>query len=409
MPFRVKLFFLKKVFPQEKNLKNKKVFPKPLSKKSLQFPQPYGILFARLVGVLRNTCMSFGTYKPSITFHLTLQNKKVSSMNTTFYRGRRLRHTPEMRAMVRETAFLRPEDMIMPYFVVETDDMSFSKEISSMPGQYQLSLHELEKRVERAVDHGLVALMLFGIPAQKDAIGSGGYSENGIVQCAVRMLKKRWPALMVVTDVCLCEYTSHGHCGLLSPKGDVLNDPTLDLLAKVALSHVYAGADMVAPSDMMDGRITTLRRALDAAEYKHIPIMSYAVKYASAYYGPFREAAESAPQSGDRKSYQMDPSNSCEALREAAADVAEDADILMVKPAGPYQDIIRLLKDRFDMPLAAYQVSGEYALIKAAAQQGWVNEDAVVQESLMGIKRAGANIIINYFTEALLLQGALRS
>ncbi len=329
-------------------------------------------------------------------------------MNTTFYRGRRLRHTPEIRSMVRETAPLRAEDMIMPYFVVETDDMSFSKEISSMPGQYQLSLHELEKRVERAVDHGLVALMLFGIPAQKDAIGSEGYSEGGIVQCAVRMLKKRWPELMVVTDVCLCEYTSHGHCGLLSPKGDVLNDPTLELLSKVALSHVYAGADMVAPSDMMDGRIAALRHTLDAAEYKHIPIMSYAVKYASSYYGPFREAAESAPQSGDRKSYQMDPCNSREALREAAADVAEGADILMVKPAGPYQDIIRLLKDNFDMPLAAYQVSGEYALIKAAAQQGWINEDAVVRESLMGIKRAGADIIINYFTESLLLQGGLR-
>ncbi len=329
-------------------------------------------------------------------------------MNTTFYRGRRLRHSPEIRALVRETAPLRPQNMIMPYFVVETDDQSFAKEIRSMPGQYQLSLHELEKRVERAIDHGLMALMLFGIPAQKDAIGSEGYNEGGVVQCAVRMLKKRWPDLMVITDVCLCEYTSHGHCGLLSPKGEVLNDPSLDLLAKVALSHAQAGADMVAPSDMMDGRIAILRRSLDAGGFQNIPIMSYAVKYASAYYGPFREAADSAPQSGDRKSYQMDWGNAREALREAVADVTEGADIIMVKPAGPYQDIIRLLKDHISTPLAAYQVSGEYALIKAAAQQGWVNEEAIVQESLMGIKRAGADILISYFTESLLLQGALR-
>ncbi len=329
-------------------------------------------------------------------------------MSHTFHRGRRLRKTPALRSMVRETPPLMPEDMVMPYFVVDTEDTQFRKEISSMPGQYQLSLAQLERQVERAVDAGLMAVILFGIPAGKDSVGSEGYREDGIVQKATRLLKSRWPQLLVITDVCLCEYTSHGHCGLLSPSGEVLNDPTLALLSKTALSHVQAGADIVAPSDMMDGRIAALRSALDKEGFVNTPIMSYAVKYASAFYGPFREAAESAPQSGDRKSYQMDPANGKEALREAVADIEEGADILMVKPAGPYQDIIRLLYDSFDTPLAAYQVSGEYSLIKAAARNGWIQEEAVILESLLGIKRAGAGMIINYFTEELLLKGLLR-
>lgn len=329
-------------------------------------------------------------------------------MQDIFYRGRRLRKSPEIRSMFRETAPLRAAEMIMPYFVVDTPDQNFAQEIRSMPGQYQLSLRQLEQRVAAAVDKGLAALMLFGIPKSKDPAGTEGYAENGIVQEATRLLKKRWPHLMVVTDVCLCEYTSHGHCGLLSPTGEVLNDPTLELLARVALSHARAGADMVAPSDMMDGRIAALRTALDGNDFTGLPIMSYSVKYASAYYGPFRDAADSSPKSGDRKSYQMDPANSREGLREAAADLDEGADILMVKPAGPYMDIIRLLRDNFDAPLAAYQVSGEYSMIKAAAQNGWINEEAVVLESLMGIKRAGAGVIINYFTEELLHKGLVQ-
>ncbi len=326
-----------------------------------------------------------------------------------FFRGRRLRRTATLRAMVRETAPLRPEDLVMPYFVIDHEDKNFIKEISSMPGQYQLGLAALEQKVAHAVEHGLMAVILFGIPDIKDPTGTAGYAENGIVQQAVRLLKQKFPQLVVITDVCLCEYTSHGHCGLLTAEGEVHNDSTLELLCKVALSHAKAGADVVAPSDMMDGRILALRTALDAAGYTQLPIMSYAVKYASAFYGPFREAAESAPQSGDRKSYQMDMSNAREALQEAAADVEEGADFLMVKPAGPYLDILRQLKDNFDLPLAAYQVSGEYSLIKAAGQQGWINEEAVIMESLTAIKRAGADVIINYFTEELLCKGMVRS
>ncbi len=326
-----------------------------------------------------------------------------------FFRGRRLRRTATMRAFVRETAPLRPEDLVMPYFVADVSDEHFSKEISSMPGQYQWGLAALEERVAKAVEHGLMAVILFGIPAQKNPEGSEGYAHDGIVQRAIKRLKARFPQLLVITDVCLCEYTSHGHCGLLTSDGEVENDTTLELLCKTAVSHVRCGADMVAPSDMMDGRILALRTALDSAGFEQTPIMSYAVKYASAFYGPFREAAESAPQSGDRKSYQMDMSNSREAMREAAADVEEGADILMVKPAGAYLDILRDLKHSFDTPLAAYQVSGEYALIKAAGLQGWVNEEAVILESLTAIKRAGADIIINYFTEELLLKGLVRS
>ena len=327
---------------------------------------------------------------------------------TAFHRGRRLRSTPELRTLVRETAPLLVEDLIQPYFVVETQDSNFRKEIGSMPGQFQLSLGELEKQVERAVDTGLHSVILFGIPAVKDAKACGAYADDGIVQEAVRLLKSRWPKLFVITDVCLCEYMSHGHCGILTPEGVVRNDATLPLLAQTAVSHVRAGADMVAPSDMMDGRVAAIRQALDDAGFTATPLMSYAVKYASAYYGPFREAAESAPSCGDRKSYQMDPANAREALREAYADLDEGADALIVKPAGPYADIIRLVRDHVDVPLCAYQVSGEYSMIRAAGINGWVDERAVMLESLMGLKRAGADTIITYFTETLLAQKLAR-
>lgn len=316
-----------------------------------------------------------------------------------FFRGRRLRTTPLMREMLREVE-IRPQDMIMPYFVVETDQTGVRKPISSMPGQFQLSLDELDKQVAKAVDTGLRAVILFGIPAQKDSVGSGGYAENGIVQQATRLLKKRHGQnLLVVTDTCLCEYTSHGHCGILSPSGEVLNDPTLDLLAKTAVSQAQAGADIVAPSDMMDGRVQAMREALDENGLVNTPIMSYAVKYSGSFYGPFREAAESTPQSGDRKSYQMDPGNRREAMLEATADVLEGADILIVKPAGPFLDIIRDVRNAFDKPICAYQVSGEYSMIKAAAERGWIDETGVAMESLLGIKRAGADLIISYFSE----------
>jgi len=318
-----------------------------------------------------------------------------------FYRGRRLRKTSYLRDMVRETV-LRPEQLIMPYFVEETPDESFRQPIGAMPGQWRLSLAELEKEVGLAVKAGLRSCLLFGIPAKKDAFGSEAYAENGIVQQAVRRLKEAFPELVVITDLCLCEYTDHGHCGLVTPLGEVRNDPTLALLAKTALSHAKAGADIIAPSDMMDGRIHAIRTALDNSGFDSTPIMSYAVKYASAFYGPFREAADSAPQFGDRKTYQMDPANRMEAMREAAADVEEGADFLMVKPAGPYLDVIREVRDAFDLPLAAYQVSGEYSLIRAAGMQGWVNEEAVILESLTGIKRAGADLVITYFAQELL-------
>ncbi len=332
-----------------------------------------------------------------------------NSTPTTFYRGRRLRQSFAMRNMVRETAPILAQNLIMPYFVIDGVDEHFCKEIPSMPGQYQLGLASLEDRVSQSIEHGLNAVILFGIPTEKDPFGTEGYSDDGIVQRAVRLLKAQHPQLLVITDVCLCEYTSHGHCGLLGQHGEIQNDPTLPLLCKVALSHARAGADIVAPSDMMDGRIAALRSALDAEGFSQLPIMSYAVKYASAYYGPFRDAADSAPKSGDRKSYQMDMGNAREALREAAADVAEGADFLMVKPAGAYLDIIRQVRDNFDLPLAAYQVSGEYSLIKAAGQNGWIDEEKVIMESLNAIKRAGADIIITYFTEDLLRTGLVRS
>lgn len=321
--------------------------------------------------------------------------------DSEFHRGRRLRMSAGVRALVRENE-IRPADLVMPYFVVETDDTGFRKPIGSMPGQFQLSLHELEKQVGAAVKNGLQSVLLFGIPKVKDELGSQAYADEGIVQEAVRRLKDRFPELVVITDVCLCEYTSHGHCGIVQKGGEILNDPTLELLAKSALSHVRAGADMVAPSDMMDGRVLAIREMLDENGFTGTPIMSYAVKYASAFYGPFREAAESTPKFGDRKTHQMDPANSREALREAAADLDEGADILMVKPGLPYLDIIRQLRDSFDTPIAAYNVSGEYSMIKAAAQNGWVDEERIVLETLTSFKRAGADIILTYHAEDVL-------
>lgn len=322
-------------------------------------------------------------------------------LESDFYRGRRLRMSPGVRALVRENE-MRPADLVMPYFVVETDDADFKKPIGSMPGQFQLSLKQLEAQVAAAVANGLGSVLLFGIPKVKDELGTQAYADEGIVQEAVRRLKDRFPELVVITDVCLCEYTSHGHCGLVQKGGEILNDPTLDLLARSALSHVRAGADMVAPSDMMDGRVLAIREALDDNGFASTPLMSYAVKYASAFYGPFREAAESTPKFGDRKTHQMDPANSREALREAEADLAEGADILMVKPGLPYLDIIRQLRDTFDTPIAAYNVSGEYSMVKAAAQNGWVDEERMVMEIMTGFKRAGADIILTYHAEDVL-------
>lgn len=319
-----------------------------------------------------------------------------------FYRGRRLRQSPAMRALCRETGPLLRSQLIMPYFVIDNQDKNYCRPVDAMPGQYQLGLDALERRIAHFVELGLSAVLLFGIPARKDEQASGAWEENGIVQQACRLLKSRFPQLLLITDLCLCEYMSHGHCGILRADGVVENDSTLSLLARAALSQAQAGSDIIAPSDMMDGRIRFVREALDSAGYVNKPIMSYAVKYASAYYGPFREAAESAPACGDRKSYQMDPANWREALREAAADIEEGADMLIVKPAGPYGDIIRLVRENVDCPLAAYQVSGEYSLIRAAGRNGWINEEAVMLESLTGIKRAGADILITYFTEELL-------
>ena len=322
-------------------------------------------------------------------------------MTTAFHRGRRLRWTPELRTLVRETPPLLVEDLIMPYFVVETEDASFRKEVASMPGQYQLSLAELEKQVEKAVDAGLMSVLLFGIPAEKDEKASSAYAEDGIVQQAVRRLKERWPKLIVITDVCLCEYMSHGHCGVLMPDGAVLNDPTLPLLAKTAVSHAAAGADMVAPSDMMDGRVAAIRAVLDEHGYETTPIMAYSAKYASAFYGPFRAAAGSTPSFGDRKGYQMDPHNRKEALKECALDEAEGADILMVKPALSYLDVIRECSDAFDLPMCAYSVSGEYAMIKAAGAAGLVDEYRIMCESALSVFRAGANMLITYYAKEL--------
>ncbi|CEP67625.1 Porphobilinogen synthase [Moorella glycerini] len=308
-------------------------------------------------------------------------------------RPRRLRQNETLRAMIRETE-INVHDLIYPFFVIH--GQGIKNPVPSMPGVYQLSIDNLVKEAAGVVAAGIPAVLLFGIPAVKDEVGSGAYDPQGIVQEAVRALKRAYPELLVITDVCLCEYTSHGHCGLVDG-GQVLNDPTLELIAKTALSHVEAGADIVAPSDMMDGRVGAIRRLLDTEGFTHTPILAYAAKFASAFYGPFREAAGSAPRFGDRRSYQMDPANSDEALREVELDLQEGADMIMVKPALPYLDIIRRVKDNFNAPLVAYQVSGEYAMLKAAAANGWLDEERTVLESLTAIKRAGADLIITYY------------
>ena len=313
------------------------------------------------------------------------------------YRPRRLRRTETFRAMIRETR-LAPEQMIYPLFVLPGKGVR--EPVPSMPGVFRLSVDQLAAEARDCLALGVRSVLLFGLPEKKDGLGSGAYAKNGIVQQAIRELKNRAPEMTVVTDVCLCEYTDHGHCGCLAGE-EVDNDATLELLAKTALSHAQAGADMVAPSDMMDGRVSEIRTALDEENFHNVPIMSYAVKYASAFYGPFRDAAECAPQFGDRRGYQMDPANSREALREATLDVDEGADILMVKPAIAYLDIIARLHDEFDLPVAAYQVSGEYAMIKAAAERGWIDGERVMAESLIAIRRAGADIILTYFAKEM--------
>jgi len=316
-------------------------------------------------------------------------------MSALIHRPRRLRRTPELRRLVQETR-LSVEDLIYPLFVCPGEGVR--REVSSMPGVYTLSIDQLVEEAQEVKRLGIPAVILFGIPERKDEVGSEAYAEEGIIQRAIRALKREVPGLIVIADTCLCEYTSHGHCGVVRD-GEVVNDPTLELLARTAVSQARAGADIIAPSNMMDGFVAAIRSALDEAGFAHIPIMSYAVKYASAFYGPFREAAQSAPQFGDRRSYQMDPPNAREALREAELDVEQGADILMVKPALPYLDIIRLVRERFSVPVAAYQVSGEYAMIKAAARLGWLEEERVVMETLISIKRAGADMILTYFAK----------
>jgi porphobilinogen synthase len=305
-----------------------------------------------------------------------------------------MRASEGLRRMVRETHVL-PQDLIYPLFIVSGSGAE--EPVVSMPGVTRYSPDRLPQVVRKIHNLGIAGVILFGIPEYKDHLGSSAFDDKGPVQQAIKTIKDTTPELVVITDVCMCEYTSHGHCGYLTDDGRIDNDRSLEMLAQEALSHVKAGCDMVAPSDMMDGRIGYIRKALDQAGFDHIPIMSYAAKYASAFYGPFREAAESAPQSGDRKSYQMDPPNVREALREVELDIAEGADLVMVKPAMAYMDVIRAVRERFDVPLAAYNVSGEYSMIKAAAERGWIDEERIVKEVLTGIKRAGADIIITYF------------
>ncbi len=311
------------------------------------------------------------------------------------YRPRRLRKNETFRRMIRETRLSR-DDFIYPLFVMH--GRKVRNEIRSMPGIAQLSVDLAVKEAEEAFNLGIPAVILFGIPKKKDPRGSEAYARSGIIQQAIRAIKDRLPELVVITDICLCEYTSHGHCGVVI-KDRVDNDATLDLLAKMSLSHAEAGADMVAPSDMMDGRVKVIREILDQNALENTPIMSYAAKHASGFYGPFREAAESTPQFGDRRSYQMDPANAREALRETRLDVQEGADIIMVKPALPYLDIIKAVREEFDVPVGAYNVSGEYSMIKAAAQRGWLEEERVMMEVLTGIKRAGADLILTYFAK----------
>lgn len=320
------------------------------------------------------------------------------------HRPRRLRKTPALRALVRETN-LRPENFILPLFACP--GRKFRREIPSMPGVHNLSVDEIVREATAAYELGVGGIILFGLPESKDETGSGAYAENGIVQQAIRAVKSEVPELLVMADTCLCEYTSHGHCGMVQD-GEVLNDESLELLGRTAVSQAQAGADVIAPSAMMDGQVGAIRDALDQNAMGHVPIMSYAVKYASGFYGPFREAADSAPAFGDRRAYQMDPPNTREAMREAELDVAEGADILMVKPATVFLDIIKMVRERFDLPLAAYHVSGEYALVKAAGEKGWIDEQRVMMETLTSIKRAGADIILTYYAREavrLLSQG----
>jgi len=308
-------------------------------------------------------------------------------------RMRRLRRTQRLRNLVRETR-LSPESMIYPIFVCPGEKVR--TEVASMPGQYNISVDNAVETAREAEKAGIGGLLLFGLPPEKDEMGSDAYDENGIVQKALRAIRENVRDLLLITDVCLCEYTSHGHCGVIK-HNEVQNDPTLKLLADASVSHVRAGADMVAPSDMMDGRVAAIRRALDAEGFTNTPIMAYSAKYASGFYGPFREAAGSTPKFGDRRSYQMDPPNAREALREIALDIEEGADIVMVKPAMAYLDIIARARETFDVPLAAYQVSGEYAMIEAAARAGWIERERIILETVTGIKRAGADILITYY------------
>ena len=314
-------------------------------------------------------------------------------MSDLLHRPRRLRRTENLRALVRETRLV-PEDFILPLFACAGEKVR--REISSMPGVHNLSVDEIATEAARAQDLGVKGVILFGLPEAKDEVASGAYHENGIVQQAVKAIRKSAPNLVIMTDTCLCEYTSHGHCGVVRD-GEVVNDESLELLARTAVSQAQAGADVVAPSAMMDGQVGAIRDALDDAGFDQIAVMAYAVKYASAFYGPFREAADSAPAFGDRRAYQMDGANAREALREAELDEAEGADILMVKPATVYLDILKTLREQFDLPLAAYHVSGEYAMIKAAAAKGWIDEQRVMMETLTSIKRAGADIILTYY------------
>ncbi|MGB4221246.1 MAG: porphobilinogen synthase, partial [Smithellaceae bacterium] len=311
------------------------------------------------------------------------------------YRGRRLRKNENFRRLVRETR-LSVDDLVYPLFAVPGKGVK--KPIGSMPGQFQMSADNIAKEAREAYRMGIGAILLFGIPSKKDEQGTGAFARDGIVQQTIKRVKNEVPELLVITDVCLCEYTSHGHCGIID-KGVVQNDLTLEVLAETAVSQVKAGADMVAPSAMMDGQILAIREALDENSFDDVPIMAYSAKYASSFYGPFREAAESAPQFGDRRAYQMDPANADEAIREISLDVNEGADIIMVKPALPYLDIISRARQEFDLPLAAYNVSGEYAMLKAAGQLGWLDEEKSMMESLVAIKRAGADILITYWAK----------
>jgi porphobilinogen synthase len=324
-----------------------------------------------------------------------VESSKIKIMAFPVHRLRRLRTSENLRRLVRETR-LAPSQLIVPLFVCPGEGVR--KAIGSMPGVAQLSVDELVRECEASKARGLGGVILFGIPEEKNETASGAYADSGITQRAIRALKREVPGLLVITDVCNCEYTSHGHCGWIKD-GDVDNDMTLEWLAKTAVSHARAGADIVAPSDMMDGRVSAIRKALDAAGHSNTPILSYAAKYASVFYGPFREAAESAPRFGDRRSYQMDPANAREAMREIALDLEEGADMIMVKPAMPYLDIIREARTRFEAPLGAYQVSGEYSMILAAAQNGWLDLDRAIIESLTSIRRAGADFILTYFAK----------